>query len=512
MAIDCAQHTAGVGRSGLILFSVCTAAISLTIDLTIIGVALDPIGRALDTSFAGLQFLIGAYNVPFASLLLIAGVLADRHGRLRMFVVGNVLFAVFALLCGLSDSVTALNSWRALQGFGAALVMPACSALLAHAFRGRGRALAFGAFGASFGLGTAVGPLVGGVLIEWLGWRWVFFINVPIAAVILLATIGAAESRDAGAARVDWLGLGLFSTGLLGLICGLVLAPSLGWAAPSTLALLCGSTALIIGFLLVEARKAVPSFDVRLFRNPTFLAAQVALPVGVSFAFITLLFYLPFYLQGVGGLSPMASGLAMLPLTLPSLFVPLVAGWLARWFSFRLIATTGLAMLGTGTLLQATIAPGDVGALVLWGMVLTGCGVGVVHAINDNLAVSVVSPGKSGAAAGMLHTMRLSTETMAIVAAGALMVTLTLGHLTAAMPHVSDDVARLVARADIDGATAMVGTATADFAARAADASTVALRAVLLLLGAVGLLTAGLAAVLIRQHHLRNQPEEEDLP
>ena len=210
MAVDCAGLSGRRRRSGLILFSVCVAAISLTIDLTIIGIALDPIGRSLDASFAGLQFLIGAYNVPFAALLLISGVLADRYGRLRVFILGNTLFAVFALLCGLSNSMEALNGWRALQGLGAALVMPACSALLAHSFQGRARALAFGAFGASFGLGTAIGPLVGGVLIEWLDWRWIFFINVPIAAVILLATITAEESRDPEAKPVDWLGLGLF--------------------------------------------------------------------------------------------------------------------------------------------------------------------------------------------------------------------------------------------------------------------------------------------------------------
>ena len=249
----------GARHANLILFSVCVAAISLTIDLTIIGVALDPIGRSLDASFAGLQFLIGAYNVPFAALLLISGVLADRFGRLRVFVIGNVVFAVFALLCGLATDMAMLNGWRALQGFGAALIMPACSALLAHSFHGRARALAFGAFGASFGLGTALGPLVGGMLIEWLDWRWVFFINVPIAAVILLATIGAEESRDPDAGRVDWVGLGLFSLGLLGLICGLILAPQWGWAAPSTLGLLAASIGLIATFLWVEARKAIPS-------------------------------------------------------------------------------------------------------------------------------------------------------------------------------------------------------------------------------------------------------------
>ena len=497
-------------RASLILFSVCVAAISLTIDLTIIGVALDPIGRSLDASIAGLQFLIGAYNVPFAALLLISGVLADRYGRLRVFVIGNVLFALFALLCGLSTSMEMLNGWRALQGLGAALIMPACSALLAHSFRGRMRALAFGAFGASFGLGTAVGPLVGGVLIEWLGWRWIFFINVPIAAVILLAAIGAEESRDPEADRVDWVGLGLFSLGLFGLVCGLILAPERGWTAPSILVLLAVSLVLIATFLVVEARRRRPSFDVRLFRNPTFLAAQVVLPVGVSFAFITLLFYLPFYLQGVGGLGPMASGLALLPLTLPSFFVPFLAGWLARWLSFRLIAAAGLAALGAGTILQGTIVPGEVGVLVVLGMVLAGSGVGIVHAINDNLAVSVVPPGKSGVAAGMLHTMRLSTETVAIVAAGALMVTLTLGQLATAMPEVSEEAARLVARADIDGAAVLApGAEGADFATLAADASTASLRLVLTLLGGVALTTAPLAFLLIRQRDVIDRAEEE---
>ena len=506
MAVHPAELPSRRLRSGLILFSVCVAAVSLTIDLTIIGIALDPIGRSLDASFAGLQFLIGAYNVPFAALLLVSGVVADRYGRLRVFIVGNSLFAFFALLCGLSNSMDALNVWRALQGLGAALVMPACSALIAHSFHGRARALAFGCFGASFGLGTAIGPLVGGVLIEWLDWRWVFFINVPIAAVILLATITAEESRNPQSKPVDWLGLGLFSLGLCGLICGLIAAPDWGWTAPSTLLLVGTAVSLIALFLFVEARKTVPSFDVRLFRNPTFLAAQMVLPAGVSFAFITLLFYLPFYLQGVGGLSPLASGLALLPLTLPSFFVPFLAGWLAQRFTFRSIAATGLTILGLGTILQSAIQPAEVSPLVWLGMLLAGSGVGIVHAINDNLAVSVVSPHNSGVAAGMLNTLRLSSETIAIIATGALMTTLTLSDLKTKMPGVSEEMARLVARADIAGAAELVPSSEAtDFVLLATNASAESLRLVLLLLGLTGIAAALLAAFLIRQHDVLDQ-------
>ena len=510
MTVDEVQQRAGTWRGGLILFGVCIAAVSLTIDLTIIGVALDPIGRSLDASFAELQFLIGAYNVPFAALLLISGVLADRYGRLKLFIAGNVLFALFALFAGLSASMETLNTWRALQGLGAAMIMPACSALIAHGFQGRARAVAFGAFGASFGLGTAVGPLIGGMLIEWLDWRWVFFINVPIAAVILLATIGAEESRDADAPPVDWLGLGFFSLGLFGFICALILAPDWGWAAPATLGLMTVSLLLIAGFLVVEARKAVPSFDLALFKTPTFTAAQVVLPVGVSFAFITLLFYLPFYLQGLGGMGPMQSGLVLLPLTLPSFFVPFLAGWLAGFLSFRLIAAAGLALLGVGTLLQSTLTPGAPDLTVFVGMALAGSGVGIIHAVNDNLAVSTAPPGKSGVAAGMLHTMRLSTETVAIIAAGAVMVTLTLGQLQAALPGIGEDTARLVARADITGAAALVPDADAQaFTALATETSAAALRLVLTGLGAVAILCAVLAALLIRQRDTL-PPDDED--
>ena len=270
------------------------------------------------------------------------------------------------------------------------------------------------------------------------------------------------------------------------------------------------SLLLIAGFLVVEARKAVPSFDLALFKTPTFTAAQVVLPVGVSFAFITLLFYLPFYLQGLGGMGPMQSGLALLPLTLPSFFVPFLAGWLAGFLSFRLIAAAGLAMLGVGTLLQSTLTPGAPDLTVFIGMALAGSGVGIVHAVNDNLAVSTAPPGKSGVAAGMLHTMRLSTETVAIIAAGAIMVTLTLGQLQAALPDIGEDAARLVARADIAGAAALAPDADAQaFTALATETSAAALRLVLMGLGAVAILCALLAALLIRQRDIPS-PTDED--
>ena len=228
------------------------------------------------------------------------------------------------------------------------------------------------------------------------------------------------------------------------------------------------SLLLIAGFLAVEARKAVPSFDLALFKTPTFTAAQVVLPIGVSFAFITLLFYLPFYLQGLGGMGPMQSGLALLPLTLPSFFVPFLAGWLVGFLSFRLIATAGLAMLGVGTLLQSTLTPGAPDLTVFIGMALAGSGVGIVHAINDNLAVSTASPGKSGVAA------------------------------------------RLVARADITGAAALVPDADASaFTTLATETSAEALRLVLTGLGAVAIFCALLAALLIRQRDIL-PPDDED--
>ena len=411
--MDIAKNQSWSGRKRLTLFGVCVAAIMLPLDITIVGVALDSIGRDLNASFAGLQWVITGYNMTFGSLLLTAGSLADLFGRRRLFAFGIALFTIFSLLCGFSQNLLMLNCFRVLQGVGSAFVLTSGTAVLANEFRhGSERAKAFGALGSAFGIGLALGPLIGGVLNSGLGWRWIFWVNLPVGlSVLALAVPKMAESKDPGATRIDWAGLVTFTLSLFLLIYALNSGPEAGWGSPRIIGALLGTSILIAIFITAERSQRRPMFDLSLFRKPSFVAAQI-LPVAVGFGFVALLVYLPLYFQGVKGYSPLQAGLGMMPLTVPILFVPILAGRLAARIPVRIMLTAGLVLIGLGALWMSGIKS-DPRALAI-GLGITGIGTGITFGLMDNLAVSVVPADRSGMAAGIFSTMRIAGEMIAI--------------------------------------------------------------------------------------------------
>src|SRR3954471_5901029 len=238
------------------VIAVCTATFMLLLDITIVNVALPSIERDLDASFTDLQWVIDAYALTLAALLLTGGSLADRVGRRRVFLIGLVAFTVASVLCGLATSPLTLNLARALQGIGGAFMFATSLALLASAYSGRDRGTAFGLWGATTGAAVAVGPLVGGVLTEGIGWEAIFFVNVPIGIVAVLMTLARVEeSKDPHAGRLDWPGTVLFSGALFLLIFGLIRGNAEGWSSAPIVASLAGAAVLMIGFVLVEMRR-----------------------------------------------------------------------------------------------------------------------------------------------------------------------------------------------------------------------------------------------------------------
>jgi EmrB/QacA subfamily drug resistance transporter len=282
--------------------------------------ALVPSIRAdLGASFTDLQWVVDAYALTLAALVLTAGSLADRLGRRRVFAAGLAVFSAASLLCALAPDPTFLNAARALQGVGAAAMFAVSLALIAQEFTaGRERGMAMGIYGATMGVAVAIGPLVGGALTDPLGWESIFYLNVPIgAAAIAVTYLKLRESRDPSATRVDWPGTGTFSAALGLLVFALVRGNAEGWGSTLIVSLLAAAGALLIAFMAIERRISEPMLPLGLFRRRAFTGVQLA-AFALSGSIFALFLYLTLYLQNYLGHSPFEAGVRYLPITLAS--------------------------------------------------------------------------------------------------------------------------------------------------------------------------------------------------
>jgi EmrB/QacA subfamily drug resistance transporter len=388
------------------LGAVCVAIFMLLLDTTIVNVALPDIQRSLGSSFSDLQWVVDAYALGLAALLLTSGSLADLLGRRRVFTAGLVLFTLASLACGLAGSPLMLNVCRAIQGIGGSAMLATSLALLAQAFHGRERGTAFGIFGATIGGAVAIGPLLGGALTDGIGWEWIFFVNIPVGiAAVFVSLTRVDESRDPRGAAIDWPGLVTFSAALFMLVFALVRGNAEGWGSTPIVALLVGSAVLLVAFVLIERSRERPMLDLHLFRNPTFVGAS-AVAFAQSAAMFAMFLYLMLYIQNVLGYEPFDAGLRFLPFTLLSFFVAPVAGRLAVRIPVRLLLGTGLTLVGLGLLWMSTVDVDSDWTVLLGGFVMAGLGVGMVNAPLTQVAVGVVSPERSGMASGINNTFR----------------------------------------------------------------------------------------------------------
>ena len=298
----------GLERKWWTLIAVCTAIFMLLLDITVVNVALPDIQRDLDASFAQLQWVVDAYALTLATTVLAAGSLADLFGRRRVFTIGLVLFTAASFGCGIANDAGVLIAARAVQGVGGGVMFAVSLALLANAFHGRERGTAFGIWGATTGAAVAIGPLVGGVLTEWAGWRWIFFVNIPIGiAAIVVTLLRVDESKSPGSARVDWLGTAALTGSLFLLVYGLLQGNEKGWSSPLILGCLVGAVVLLAAFVAIELSQSNPMLDLRLFRGAGFVGAQIA-AFAISASIFAAFLYLTLYLQNVLGYSPLAGG------------------------------------------------------------------------------------------------------------------------------------------------------------------------------------------------------------
>lgn len=499
------DRKARMHRKWWTLLVVCISIFMLLLDITVVNVALPAIQRMLGASFSELQWVVDAYALTLAALLLTAGSLADRLGRKRVFALGLVLFTIASLLCGLSPSAVSLDVARGVQGVGGAVMFATSLALLAQEFEGRERGVAFGIWGATTGAAVAVGPLVGGVLTQALGWEWIFFVNVPIGVLAVALTLWhVGESRDPGAGRIDWLGLGTFSGALFCLVFALIRGNAEGWSSTQIVILLCLSVLLLAAFVVIEARIRYPMFDLSLFSKPAFLGASTT-ALTLSGSIFALFLYLTLYIQNVLGYSPLAAGLRFLPVSLLAFAVAPLAGRLSAVAPMRALLGVGLAVVALGLVLMSGLTTTSAWTALLAGFILAGIGIGIVNAPLASAAIAVVSAERSGMASGINSTFRQVGIATGIAGLGAVFQSSVTSHLSRLLANTpgagrAGVLAQAVASGGTRQAVAAVPSAEQAVVGRAAREAFIAgLNDVLIVAAVIALAGAVLAFALMRR-------------
>lgn len=405
-------------RATLVAASLGTA--MLLLDVTVVYVALPAIATDLRASFVEIQWVVDAYTVVLAATLLGAGVLADRAGRRRTFAWGVAIFSGCSALCALASSGLVLDLARAAQGIGAAAIFSASLALLANEFQGASRGTALGIWGAVTGVALAVGPLVGGLVVDGLNWRWIFLINLPIGAALLALTLRSVpESRSPRPEPLDLPGAAAFALACLLLALGLTRGNDAGWTSPWILAALTGAALSLAAFVVVESRSRAPMLPLGLFRIPAFSGTAIV-AFAQSVAIYPLLIFLAIYLQDGLGYSPSAAGLRLLPLTLLILAVAPFAGRMTGRLPLRVPLVTGLLLLGVALILLHGRSPGDGWTALLPGMIVGGIAIGAISPSLASAMVSVLPVERSGMSSGVNNTFRQLGIAMGVAGLGAI--------------------------------------------------------------------------------------------
>jgi EmrB/QacA subfamily drug resistance transporter len=481
---------------GLILVTLCLAALIINLDTTIVNVALPALVRQTGATTTDLQWVVDAYNLVFGALVLAAGSLADRLGRKGMLLAGLAVFGVSSLAGSFATSSGQLVAARAVMGLGAAMMFPSTLSLLTNVFtERRQRAAAIGVWGASAGVGIALGPIAGGWLLEQFWWGAIFVFMAPVAAVVAaLVAWKVPTSRDPRTPPMDWRGFALSTAGMSLIVYGIIQAPGWGWASAATLGVLAAGIVLLGALVAAERATAAPMIDVRLFRNPRFTAASASVAIAF-FALLGFIFLMTQYFQIVRGYSPLATGVRLLPVAL-SVGVASVAGTrLAVRVGNKLIVGGGMALFCAALLWISFSTRYTSYGIITVQMVVLGVGMGFTQAPATEAIMGAVPKQKAGIASAVNGATRLFGGTLGVAVIGSVAASLYTSRLTELLPAGLPRQAVTAAKGSVGGAAVAAQQLTqAGLAGPARALSDAAVAAFMHSLSGACLVAAGVAA------------------
>jgi EmrB/QacA subfamily drug resistance transporter len=487
------------------LGAMCFALFMIMLDNTVVNVALPSIQRDLHASLSALEWTVNAYTLTFAVLMVTGGRLGDIFGRRRLFLTGVIVFGLASLAIGLAPDDTMLVAFRAVQGVGAACMMPATLAIITQSFPAHERGTAIGIWAGVSAMALAIGPVVGGFLTQDVSWRAIFFINPPIAVIAVAVTLFAArESRDETVGRtVDFAGIGAITVGLTALVLALVEGNAWHWGSTRVLVLFAVAVVALVAFVVIELRVRAPMLDFSFFRSRTSAGVNI---VGflISFAMFAQFFFMTLYMQNVLHLSPLATGVRFLPSTLVIVVMGPLAGRLTDRVGPRPLMTLGLVVVAAAIFVQSHITIHSGMGILLPGFFLMGVGMGLVMSPMSTAAMNAVDRTKAGAASGVLSMSRMVGSTFGVAVMGAIVTTIGKSKLQTSLPQLSAAARTKIANALGSGA-APVGHAPHHVVV-AVQKAFVSAVGTGLTIGAVSVLIgAGLAWVLVQRITTRPQ-------
>jgi EmrB/QacA subfamily drug resistance transporter len=490
------------------LGAMCFALFMIMLDNTVVNVALPSIQRDLHASLSALEWTVNAYTLTFAVLLVTGGRLGDIFGRRKMFLFGVIVFGLSSAALGLAPNDTVLVAFRAVQGIGAAFMMPGTLSIITQAFPPEQRGTAIGTWAGVSALALAIGPVVGGFLTQDVSWRAIFFINPPIAVGAVAVTLFAArESRDETVGRtVDIPGIATLTVGLTALVLALVEGNSWHWGSTRMIGLFVLAATSLVAFALIELRVKAPTIDFSFFRSRTSVGANLVAFI-VSFAMFAQFFFLTLYMQNILHYSPLGTGLRFLPSTLVIIFMGPLAGRLTDRVGPRPLIAVGLLVVGSALLIQSRLTIHSGYGLLLPGFVLMGFGMGLVMSPMSTAAMNAVDRTKAGAASGVLSMSRMVGSTFGVAVMGALVAAIGRSELNSSLPHIPASTRAALANTLDSGGPVSGAHASPQIVDATREAFVSALGTGLLVGAIVTLCGAVVAWVLIQRLPRRTQPQ-----